>query len=301
MTTKKNLSFVLGIFLLACFIAVVFLKKPFLSILNEKEVAKYYSLLKDHNKNLSPSILAPGDEAKIKLPFPHKSIQGIYALSNTKFVPDDNALTPWVGKDKPREWSGHLTGKMKKIRLSVSFIIPDNSELAGKTIKGDLLTEVIYPKTVKSSKLKGIIPGKFSNRKSPIRKQIFCHVFSLKQKQFLKHTGRWMNKTWIVAMLVSGTLTSIFLSGFLGLQNLPQGSAIALVPFSVSAGGYLWFTTVSYLFRFLEGIPFNFWTFLIGVPLVICIPIGFALTVVVFWFLLSAIVRKSFGCIIKFK
>ena len=228
MATKKILILVSGVLLFALFLVICFAKRPFLSLFNEQKVAAYYSLLKGRNQDLRPKILSLGDEVSLKISFPHKSIQGKYALRNVRFIPDDDAHSPWEGKDKPREWSEHITGDMKHFKLSVSFIVPNNPELEGKTIEGDLMMEVIYPQEIKSSW--GIIPGKFSNYSSRKSEHIFCHVFSLEQKMLLEHTKRWMDIIWITAMLVSGTCVSIFLSGFLGLQDSPQGSAIVLVP-----------------------------------------------------------------------
>lgn len=299
MATKKNLILVSGVLLFALFLVICFAKRPFLSLFNEQKVAAYYSLLKGRNQDLRPKILSLGDEVSFKISFPHKSIEGKYALRNVRFIPDDDAHSPWEGKDKPREWSEHITGDMKHFKLSVSFLVPNNPELEGKTIEGDLMMEVIYPQEIKSSW--GIIPGKFSNYSSRKSEHIFCHVFFLEQKMLLEHTKRWMDMIWITAMLVSGTCVSIFLSGFLGLQDSPQGSAIVLVPSAISLGAYAWFSIVRYLINLAEGVPFNFWTFLIGVPLVICILPFLIVLIVVVWSLLATIVQKGFGCLTEFK
>lgn len=109
---------------------------------------------------------------------------------------------------------------MKHFKLTASFLVPNNPELEGKTIEGDLMMEVIFPEEIESSR--GIITGKFLNYSSRKSEHIVCHVFSLEQKMLLEHTKRWMDMIWITAMLVSGTCASIFLSGFLGIQDSPQ-------------------------------------------------------------------------------
>jgi len=170
---------------------------------------QYRDIMGDKTKNFRKQKLSIGDMINFQFKENRKSLGEMYAITDVKFIPDNQNRIMWKGVDKPPKWNSDiaLIENMQRFRIKFRIPVPRNEALEGQTIKGTLHCNLSYP-----------ILEDYTRKISSLHseeweKSIGIHIFTKSELNILSILSNKMLKIWLICIaLFFLPLSIIFLN-----------------------------------------------------------------------------------------
>lgn len=235
-------------------------KWKFISLFDERKVSNYKSLIvpKHINKDISPWNISSDDEFTTTIYCSEESINGYYKIDNGRFLPDLDIDSAWYISDdrfEPHEWDNFVSGEMRKIKnIEIKVKVPDVIDLEGKTIKGTIILDILYPSKLDE---RGFFGGKFDNRRTELISPLTFYIFPKGDSEEIVKCRQWANKIWFPFLIIFLTIASMAFSGCLVFNDddiaLFDLAERILIPASIAITLYLFY----FFWRFIIHLHIN--------------------------------------------